>query len=83
MFAYGSAMRFVGALLAAFAFFGPAIAQEDQRAEQERLAVYIQHNPTDYEATYRYVLLSTELRDYEAGIGALERILMFNPNLAR
>mgnify|MGYP000955014699 CR=1 FL=1 len=83
MFVYGSAMRFVCALLAGFAFFGPAIAQEDPRAEQERLAVYIQHNPTDCEATYRYVLLSTELRDYEAGIGALERILMFNPNLAR
>lgn len=83
MFAYGSAMRLVGALVAAFALFSPAIAQEDPRAEQERLAAHIQRNPTDYEATYRYVLLSTELRDYEAGIGALERVLMFNPNLSR
>lgn len=77
------ATKLVGALLAALACWGPAIAQEDQRAEQARLAAQIQLNPTDYEATYRYVLLSTELRDYEAGIGALERILMFNPNLSR
>lgn len=83
MFADGSAMRLIGALFAAFTLFGSAVAQEDPRAEQERLAAHIQHNPTDYEATYRYVLLSTELRDYEAGIGALERILMFNPNLSR
>jgi hypothetical protein len=59
------------------------LAQEDARAERERLAAHIQNNPTDYQATYRYVLLSTEARDYEAGIGALERLLMFNPNLAR
>lgn len=77
------ATRLVGVVLAAFALLGPAIAQDDPRAEQARLAAHIQLNPTDYEATYRYVLLSTELRDYEAGIGALERILMFNPNLAR
>jgi tetratricopeptide (TPR) repeat protein len=70
-------------MFAAFALFSAASAQEDPRAEQQRLAAHIQHNPTDYEATYRYVLLSTELRDYEAGIGALERILMFNPNLTR
>ncbi|MBI5311721.1 MAG: hypothetical protein HZB28_01015 [Methylocystis sp.] len=83
MFAYRAAPRLLGALFAAFALFSPALAQEDPRVERERLAAYIQHNPTDYDATYRYVLLSTELRDYEAGIGALERMLMFNPNLSR
>lgn len=77
------ATRLVGVLFAAFTLFGQAIAQDDPRAEQARLAAHIQLHPTDYEATYRYVLLSTELRDYEAGIGALERILMFNPNLSR
>jgi len=83
MFSYRAEARLVGAVFAAFALFSPARAQENPRAEQERLAAYIQHNPTDYEATYRYVLLSTELRDYEARIGALERILMFNSNLTR
>lgn len=53
------------------------------REEQARLAAHIASNPTDYESTYRYVLLSRDLLDYEAGIGALERVLMFNPDLAR
>lgn len=73
----------VGALIVALAFVAPAFAEDDPRAEQARLAAHIQQNPTDYEATYRYVTLSSDLRDYEAGIGALERLLMFNPNLAR
>lgn len=55
----------------------------DQRSEQSQLAERIRLRPTDYEATYRYVAISTELRDYEAAIGALERLLMFNPGLAR
>ena len=55
----------------------------DARTEQSRLAEHIRLHPTDYEATYRYVAISTELRDYEAAIGALERLLMFNPGLAR
>jgi hypothetical protein len=72
-------------LCAAFALTGPALAQlaHDEHAEQARLADHIRVNPTDYDATYRYVLLSTELREYEAAIGALERLLMFNPNLSR
>jgi tetratricopeptide (TPR) repeat protein len=78
------ASRFFAAasLAAAVAFAAPARAQ-DPFAEQARLADHIRQRPTDYDATYRYVLLSTELRDYEAAIGALERLLMFNPNLAR
>jgi hypothetical protein len=59
------------------------ISEPDARAEQARLADHIRQHPTDYEATYRYVLLSTELKDYEAGIGALERLLGFNPSLSR
>lgn len=55
----------------------------DARSEQSQLAERIRLYPTDYEATYRYVVISTELRDYEAAIGALERLLMFNPGLAR
>lgn len=83
MVAYRIGAMFAGALFATLALVAPASAEDDPRAEQARLAAHIQRNPTDYDATYRYVLLSTELRDYEAGIGALERVLMFNPNLAR
>lgn len=56
---------------------------QDLRAEQAALAMHIQASPKDYEATFRYVNVSTELHDYEASIGALERLLMFNPKLAR
>lgn len=64
------------------ALTGAASAQ-DARAEQARLADAIRLRPTDYSATYRYVLLSVELKDYEAAIGALERLLAFNPGLSR
>jgi hypothetical protein len=56
---------------------------QDLRAEQSALAMHIQLSPKDYESTFRYVHVSSELHDYEAAIGALERLLMFNPKLAR
>jgi hypothetical protein len=40
-------------------------------------------NPRDMEATFRFAEVATRLGDYEAAIGALERVLFFNPNLAR
>jgi hypothetical protein len=73
---------FLSALCIAFALSVPAVAQ-DGRVEQAALAAHVRLHPEDYDATYRYVVLSTELGDYEAGIGALERLLMFNPGLSR
>lgn len=62
----------------------PAAAEVlDARAEQAKLAEHIRLDPADYDATFRFVTLSVEQRDYEAGIGALERLLMFNPKLSR
>lgn len=43
----------------------------------------MQHAPTDYDITLQYVRVSTELEDYEAAIGALERLLFYNPDLTR
>jgi hypothetical protein len=40
-------------------------------------------NPTDMEVTFRFAEVATRLGDYEAAIGALERVLFYNPNLAR
>ena len=37
--------------------------------------------PTNPDAGFQYAQLETELGDYEAAIGALERILYYNPNL--
>lgn len=73
---------FFGAIFAIQSFVAPALADAEHE-EQARLAEYIKLHPADYQSTYRYVLISTELRDYEAAIGALERLLMFNPNLSR
>lgn len=74
------ALCFVGGLWAALT--GGAAAQ-DPLAEQARLAQAIRLHPTDYPSVYRYALLSVELKDYEAAIGALERLLAFNPHLSR
>lgn len=74
--------HFAASFLCALTLCAPVAAQ-DLRAERDRLAAHIQANPEDDAATYRYVVVTTELRDYEAGIGALERLLMFNPNLSR
>ena len=40
-------------------------------------------NPQDMDATFRFAELAARLGDYEAAIGALERVLLYNPNLAR
>jgi hypothetical protein len=39
--------------------------------------------PDDLDAGFRYAELETELGDYEAAIGALERMLYYNPDLPR
>jgi len=39
-------------------------------------------DPQDMDATFRFAEVATRLGDYEAAIGALERVLYYNPNLA-
>ena len=39
--------------------------------------------PNDLETTFRYSQIEEKLGDYEAAIGALERMLFYNPNLPR
>jgi hypothetical protein len=41
------------------------------------------NNPQDMETTFKFAEVATRLGDYEAAIGALERVLLYNPNLAR
>lgn len=47
------------------------------------IADRIRKNPTDYESTYEFVELSVAENDYEAAIGALERLLIFNNGLSK
>jgi tetratricopeptide (TPR) repeat protein len=40
-------------------------------------------NPSDLEASFKFAEQAVKRGDYEAAIGALERMLFFNPNLPR
>jgi hypothetical protein len=53
------------------------------RAELDRLAEEIRVHPTDYDKTYAFIRLASQLGYDEEAISALQRLLMFNPNLAR
>jgi tetratricopeptide (TPR) repeat protein len=60
----------------------PATAQ-DKRALADLLFKRLLVRPDDLDAGFSYAELETELGDYEGAIGALERMLYYNPNLPR
>ncbi len=66
-----------------FPSLGPLGAPESSRAEFDRLAEEIRLHPTDYDKTYAYIRIASQLGYDEEAISALQRLLMFNPNLAR
>jgi tetratricopeptide (TPR) repeat protein len=51
--------------------------------EYEALFKRMYDNPADVDLTFEFAAMATKLGDYEAAASALERILMFNPNLPR
>ena len=55
----------------------------DKRIAADLLFKRLLIKPDDLDAGFRYAELETELGDYEAAIGALERILYYNPNVPR
>lgn len=65
----------------------PASAQtasdSDLRLAADALFKRMLVRPDDLDAAFRYSQLETQLGDYELAIGALERMLFFNPNLPR
>jgi Tetratricopeptide repeat len=63
---------------------GQGAAQaETTRADQERLFAATLREPANYELTFEYVRACAALGDNEAAIGALERLLNYNPRLTR
>jgi hypothetical protein len=50
---------------------------------QDQLFQQMVRNPGNHEVTFAYVKVATERGDYEAAIGALERLLFYNPKLTR
>ncbi|HEY5080666.1 MAG TPA: tetratricopeptide repeat protein [Bauldia sp.] len=72
------------AVLALCAYAMPgARAAEVTAADQKVLLVKALKHPDDYQTVFEYVRVSEELHDYEAAIGALERLLFYNPKLTR
>ncbi len=53
------------------------------RARQLALNEAMLRSPDDLELMFEHAMLSIDLRDYEAAITTLERMLIFNPKLSR
>lgn len=52
-------------------------------AQKEALFQQMLRNPANLDVTFAYADVSARLGDYEAAVAALERMLLFNPNLPR
>jgi hypothetical protein len=68
----------------------PAAAQELTAGDRVRLEAQKEvlfgqmfRDPANLDATFAYAEASAQLGDYEAAVSALERMLLFNPNLPR
>lgn len=71
-------------LSAALAYGGAASAQilsANGRATYEALYQRVLRDPTNVQLTLQYARMAKDLGDYEAAIGAYERLLLFNPAL--
>ena len=47
------------------------------------LFAHVLKDPANVDVSFRYAEVATRMGDYEAAIGALERIIFYNPNLPR
>lgn len=77
--AWSTAVLAAGLSLASAA---PARAQ-DAALQQEILFQQTLREPANIEVTFQFARVATANNDFEAAIGALERILFFQPGLAR
>jgi len=88
---FGPLARVLSAGIVLFGLIGgPAAAQTASTADRSALEARKQAlfarmlgNPNDLDATFAYADAAARLGDNEAAIGALERMLLFNPNLPR
>jgi hypothetical protein len=69
---------------------GPSLAQSAAAAtaaasnpQYQALFKRMYADPSNLDVTFQFAELATQLGDYEAAIGALERMLFYNPNLPR
>lgn len=86
---FGMLAVVLAAVVVQFGFAMPtaaqsAAAQGDTAAlkrEQDALFKRVLANPGDVATSFRYAEVSAALEDFEAAVGALERLQFFNPNL--
>jgi hypothetical protein len=55
----------------------------DLQAQKDALFQRMLRDPANLDVTFAYADVSARLGDYEAAVAALERMLLFNPNLPR
>src|ERR1700752_871645 len=58
-------------------------AAQDVRGDQQRLFAQTARQPKNYDVPLAQVRVAPPNGDYEAAIGALERMLFYNPRLGR
>lgn len=74
---------FLAALcMTAFALY-PDCARAQSAADQQALFQRMVKQPTNHEITFEFARVATARGDYEAAIGALERLLFYNPRLTQ
>ncbi|MGH7098674.1 MAG: hypothetical protein ACREE4_13545, partial [Stellaceae bacterium] len=86
---FGQVLRLMLGLLLGAALVTPAAAQPAPagqaalQARKEALFQEMLRNPANLDITFAYADVSARLGDYEEAASALERMLLFNPDLAR
>lgn len=58
-------------------------AQLDLKQQHDLLFAASIRDPANVDVSFRYAEVATKVGDFEAAIGALERIIFYNPNLPR
>ncbi len=61
----------------------PAGTSPQLRSQYDTLFQRILADPANLDANFQFAEIATQLGDLEAAIGALERIIFYNPNLPR
>lgn len=75
--------RALGAGLVAATVAGAGTALAQTSVLQQQLFERTLREPTNNDLTFEYARVATENGDFEAAIGALERLLFYNPKLTR
>lgn len=59
------------------------VGNAELKREHDALFASVLKDPANVDVSFRYAEVATRLGDFEAAIGALERIIFYNPNLPR